>query len=98
MGDVWPYVATVTYAFASLMTGYSAWRLRRLRLAPFWLTWALVSAMSAVFAVAWGFVAFNPDLDRAVWSETITPASALFPIIFTLPAIVIVARMNPKKA
>ena len=93
----WPHAATLNYAVASAITGYCAFRLWRADLSPFWLTWALVSAMSAMFSVAWGFVAFDSDLDRATWSETITPGSTIFPLLFALPALVIVVRGTNRK-
>lgn len=94
---LWPHAATVAYAIAAVVTGYCSLRLWRLSLSPFWLSWALVASMSVLFSIAWGVVAFDTDLDRATWSETITPASTIFPLLFALPALIIVARMKPPK-
>lgn len=80
---MWPYAATVTYAYAALVAGW--WAQRHETVTSLTIAWALTAAMSAGFSAAWAVVAFT-DVDRAVWSELVTPASTVFPLIFTLPA------------
>jgi len=83
----WAAAATATYAMAAVGNAYAACILRsRRRWCPSAAGFALIAFMSAVYVAAWGWVAVDPSVDRGGWSEFITPGSTVFPLVFSLPA------------
>jgi len=82
----WAAAATATYAMAAVGNAYAACILRSRRRCASAAGFALIAFMSAVYVAAWGWVAVDPSVDRGGWSEFITPGSTVFPLVFSLPA------------
>lgn len=87
----WSTAAMLTYGVGAVIAG---WRAHLTRKHPdmISLAWTLTAGLCVVFSVAWGWVVFDSDLDRGKWSELVTPASTIFPLIFTLPASIRIVR------
>ena len=87
----WPHAAMLTYGIGAGFAARLALAFIRRGFVPMGLAWVMVHIAMAALSAAWGILVFT-DVDRAVWSETITPASTLFPIVVMLPGFVIMIR------
>lgn len=89
---LWPFVTAVLAAVAAVINATIAvrlWRTRTVGTTP-WAIWHTVTAAGAAFyAAMFAEVVFVDDLNRAAWSERLTPTSAVsFFVVWTIPAVI----------
>lgn len=93
-------VATVGCAWALF---WNVLAFRRLNKIPSQKKWSRVHAgfggFSLFYFFAWGLLVVNPSIDRAAWSEAVTPGTiGTFFILFGMPSAMAYFEADPRKA